>query len=60
MVSDTSRALPWYCTSEGGGFFVKLHESCCDARTAADLLRLPGVRELADVPCHAQEGNEWC
>ena len=45
---------------EGGGFFVKLHESCCDARTAADLLRLPGVRELADVPCHAQEGNEWC
>ena len=33
---------------EGGGFFVKLHESCCDARTAADLLRLPGVRELAD------------
>ena len=40
--------------------FVKLHESCCDARTALDLLRLPGVATLADVPCTPHEGNEWC
>lgn len=38
--------------------FVKLHESCCDARTAEDLLRLPGVRTLSDVPCSAHE--PWC
>lgn len=38
--------------------FVKLHESCCDARTAEDLMRLPGVRTLSDVPCSAQES--WC
>ena len=40
--------------------FTKLHESCCDARTALDLLRLPGVTSLADVPCVAHAGNSWC
>ena len=41
-------------------FFTKLHESCCDARTAVDLLRLPGVTSLADVPCEPHAGNPWC
>ena len=40
--------------------FTKLHESCCDARTALDLLRLPGVDTLADVPCVPHDGNPWC
>ena len=41
--------------------FRKLHESCCDARTAEDLLKLPRVRSLADVPCYPHEGNsDWC
>ena len=40
--------------------FTKLHESCCDKRTAADLMHLPGVRTLADVPCETHEGNPWC
>ena len=40
--------------------FTKLHESCCDQRTAIDLLKLPGVSSLADVPCVAHEGNPWC
>ena len=48
----------------GGGagplFFVKLHESCCDARTAEDVLRMPGVSGLDEVPCHPHEGNPWC
>ena len=35
------------------GFFTKLHESCCDARTALDLLKLPGVTRLEEVPCVA-------
>ena len=33
--------------------FTKLHESCCDARTALDLLKLPGVTRLEEVPCVA-------
>ena len=45
---------------DGRPLFTKLHESCCDARTAADLLRLPGVASLADVPCLPHEGNPWC
>lgn len=40
--------------------FVKLHESCCDARTALDLLRLDGVSTLHDVPCEPHAGNPWC
>lgn len=46
----------------GGGrpLFVKLHESCCDARTAEDVLRMPGVSGLGDVPCQPEEGNPWC
>jgi hypothetical protein len=40
--------------------FTKVHESCCDARTALDLLMLPGVTSLADVPCEPHEGNPWC
>ena len=40
--------------------FVKLHETCCDPRTAEDLLRLPGVSSLGDVPCHPHAGNPWC
>lgn len=44
----------------GRPLFTKLHESCCDERTAVDLLRLPGVTTLADVPCEPHEGNPWC
>ena len=33
--------------------FTKLHESCCDARTALDLLKLPEVQTLEQVPCVA-------
>ena len=50
----------------GGGsderrpLFTKLHELCCDERTAIDLMRLPGVKTLADVPCVPGEGNAWC
>ena len=50
----------------GGGsderrpLFTKLHELCCDERTAIDLMRLPGVTTLADVPCVPGEGNAWC
>ena len=40
--------------------FRKLRSSCCDPRTALDLLRLPGVRELADVPCYPPEGHPSC
>ena len=40
--------------------FTKLHESCCDARTAEDVLRMPGVSGLGDVPCQPEEGNPWC
>ena len=40
--------------------FAKLHESCCDDATAAELLKLPGVASLADVPCHPHAGNPWC
>ena len=40
--------------------FTKLHETCCDERTALDLLRLPKVSSLADVPCKPHAGNSWC
>ena len=40
--------------------FHKLHESCCDDATARDLLRLPGVASLDDVPCVPHAGNPWC
>mmetsp|Transcript_30400 Transcript_30400/g.66668 ORF Transcript_30400/g.66668 Transcript_30400/m.66668 type:complete len:249 (-) Transcript_30400:275-1021(-) len=42
--------------------FVKLHESCCDARTARDLQLLPQFAGLETVPCVAgwEEGNDWC
>ena len=40
--------------------FFKTHESCCDARTALDMLKLPGVRSLADVPCVNATGKDWC
>jgi len=40
--------------------FTKVHETCCDARTEMDLLKLPGVASLADVPCHPHKGNPWC
>ena len=40
--------------------FTKLAQTCCDAATARDVLRLPGVATLADVPCVPHEGNAWC
>lgn len=40
--------------------FTKVHESCCDERTAMDLLKLPGVNSLDDVPCFAHQQNPWC
>ena len=39
---------------------MQVHETCCDARTEMDLLKLPGVASLADVPCHPHKGNPWC
>uniref|UniRef100_A0A7S3AEM6 Uncharacterized protein n=1 Tax=Haptolina ericina TaxID=156174 RepID=A0A7S3AEM6_9EUKA len=42
--------------------FTKLHESCCDARTALDLMQLPGMEDgdASRLPCIPHRGNPWC
>ena len=39
--------------------FTKLHESCCDARTAEDVLRMPGVSHavLQITEAHGKHGG---